>query len=158
VKTAPVFFHLRKNIPLDFNWEFKTIPYESEQTNIGNNIDKSTGIFTAPQAGKYYFIASGVSRVTSDRGSNTSNGRTWLYILKNGGSYDQRISSSFCDELEKGQHCVLVGHATVNLKAGDKIYTAINGENAKLWDDENRYTSFAGWLIEEDLSLTLASI
>ena len=37
-----------------------TIPFDREVTNVGNAMNLTSGIFTAPKSGTYFFVFSGV--------------------------------------------------------------------------------------------------
>ena len=97
----------------------------------------ATGIFTAPQDGVYRFAFSGMK----DRSGNT------LYVqlrLKGNvistayGPYDSNAVSSSIQ-------------STLQLEKGDQVDLWL--EDGTLYDTAWHYTSFSGWLVEEDIEI-----
>jgi hypothetical protein len=93
-------------------------------------MNPSTGIFTAPRPGKYFFDYSGIADL------GTSNAARVDFQL-NGARIAQAYSHTTFD--------TFAHQATLELKEGDQIRLflvagAINGY----------HTTFVGWLVEED--------
>lgn len=142
VKTWPTYFFVQKN--RDFNKPDTPIPFETERLNIGGAMNLTSGIFTAPRNGNYFFSLSGIAMMQSP-----SNARFHLSLLLNGQNIGHAVSDTFGTQYETYS---LV--ATLPLKAGDKIWLQLptGNANAFLHDVNNHYTHFTGWLLQEDIS------
>jgi hypothetical protein len=63
IKSAPVYFYVQRNS--DFNKTETPIPFDLAVVNEGNAMDLTSGIFTAPRPGIYFFLFTGVARLES---------------------------------------------------------------------------------------------
>uniref|UniRef100_A0AAY5EAA3 C1q domain-containing protein n=1 Tax=Electrophorus electricus TaxID=8005 RepID=A0AAY5EAA3_ELEEL len=110
-----------------------TIVYPKVITNVGQAYNLFTGIFTAPVRGIYYigFTACG----------NADSNAMALNLYKN---------SDLLTNLAKysnGYMTYFSGGVTVQLEAGDVVYTQLPA-NSKLYDDHiNNRTVFSGFLV-----------
>jgi len=91
-----------------------TIVFNSVFTNIGNHYNSSTGLFTAPVAGRYYFHAN----IFSENNSSpyvqiTKNGVKQLWILYTGGGYGNVNLSGVIDLATSDTVNVLVDQGSV---------------------------------------------
>ena len=114
-----------------FNLDNVPIPFEVEKLNTGGAINLTSGVFTAPRPGTYFFAFTG----------DALNG--------------QRVGSSRVTESNTAGnvHSELTMQSTLNLKAGDKIWLQIffktAGGVAYLYDNPNadqRFNHFTGLL------------
>jgi len=80
---CPVYFNVKKDVDSEFGTETNLV-FPIVQTNKGGGYDSSTGYFTAPIAGTYFFIFNASTRNDADNniarfrknGSNRSNVRS----------------------------------------------------------------------------------
>jgi hypothetical protein len=101
------------------------------RTNVGNAMNPSTGIFTAPRPGKYFFTYSGIS--------NGADSHIELHL--NGVLLGTAFSMSQADTFSH--------HATLQLSQGDQIRLFLT--KGAVYGDGRIFTSFVGILIEEDV-------
>ena len=112
--------------------------------NTGNHYSTSTGKFTVPVAGVYYFEG----QVMTTGHNNGDNIQDMLTIMSNRGriSYCRQRKSYFrSDEDANGYYTNSVG-GSARLNAGDEVY--LQRKSGHSWGYSNRYYSyFTGWLI-----------
>ena len=123
------------------------IPFEVEVLNIGNAMDLTSGIFTAPRTGIYSFSFTGFVHIPA------SSHRLYIYVemhlngnvtgkghaAHEGSAYDQWPSYSF--------------QSTLDLQKADKIWLQISGiAGTSLYDSSSHLNHFSGWLLEENIS------
>ena len=129
VKSTPVYFYVQTNV--HHSTVNTAIPFEVTRTNVGNAMNPSTGIFTAPRPGKYFFTFSGISYAAISQIELHLNG-----VLL-GASYSSSGAGTFSH------------HATLELSQGDQIRLFLT--LGSVWGDGRHFTSFVGILIEEDV-------
>ena len=113
-------------------------------------MDLTSGIFTAPRPGIYFFSFTGL--VEFPASSTKVYLQVALYL--NGG----RIGSGDVDESNTvdGQNSQLTLQSTLNLKKGDQVWLqfgAISG--AFLNDNSGHYNHFTGFMLEEEIVASL---
>jgi hypothetical protein len=101
------------------------------RTNVGNAMNPSTGIFTAPRPGKYFFTYSGISNAATSQIELHLNG-----VLL-GTAFSEQIYETFSH------------HATLQLSQGDQIRLFL--KHGSVYGDGRIFTSFVGILIEQDV-------
>lgn len=106
--------------------------------NIGKALDPKSGIFKTLKAGLYYFTFSG--RKSFDAPD------TFVSLKKN----ETAIAWAQAQILTSGATTMSL-HVAVKLQVNDLIYLELLGGN--LYDDEQKFTSFTGFLLEEDLKI-----
>ena len=123
-------FYVSRSSSYSPNYRSK-IPFEVEMQNRGNAMNITTGIFTAPQSGDYYFS---FSARTGRAASNTI-----VHLKLN----DEIISSAFGSS--EGQFISL--HSIVTLKMGNQI--SIFLEKGSIYENNyySQLTEFYGFLI-----------
>ncbi|XP_053199470.1 complement C1q subcomponent subunit C-like [Scomber japonicus] len=111
-----------------------TMIYKAVLTNIGGAYSESTGIFTAPVAGVYYFTffyhAGGGHRVQ-------------LLLYKNNENIarvDEHQSNT--DTADNGGNAVFL-----QLQQGDQVYVSLNA-NCHVWGGSN-VSTFSGFLVSQ---------
>ncbi len=111
----------------------------------------TSGIFTAPRPGMYFFSFTGVARLesSSDVGFDSR-----LYLNGN------RIGSSNVYEynIPVDQWSPLTLQSTLNLKKGDQVWVTIgysSDSSSFLSDDSRHFTHFTGFLLEEEIVASL---
>ncbi|XP_057368213.1 uncharacterized protein LOC130689201 [Daphnia carinata] len=146
VKSLPTYFFVQKNA--SFNRTKTPIPFEIEQLNTGKAMDLSSGKFTAPRMGTYFFTFTGV--VNFPTTPATSRVALSIGLYSNG----KRIALGY---VEKGNNVVQFSpvtlQSTLMLKSGDQIWLQITAMSpgVYLFDSNYYYTHFTGWLLEEDI-------
>ncbi|EFX82472.1 hypothetical protein DAPPUDRAFT_241138 [Daphnia pulex] len=114
VQSVPTYFLVTKNET--FNSLNMSISYTTEKLNIGGAMDLSSGKFTAPRTGTYFFSFTGMI------GFPTSSSSVPYLIL---GFYlnGVEIGSGWNDEANTvvTQEVTVVLQSTVNLQAGDQV-------------------------------------
>jgi hypothetical protein len=135
----------------DFNTENTPITFNLARVNEGNAMDMTTGKFTAPRPGIYFFSFAGTARLDSSSSSAWFN--SYLYL--NG----DLIGTSQVRE-DKGpvlQWSPLTLQSTLNLKKGDQLWVTIfyGGGSSYLSEDGNHLTHFTGFMLEEEIVASL---
>ncbi|XP_051557048.1 cerebellin 13 [Myxocyprinus asiaticus] len=109
----------------------ENLVYKKIFINTGNAYDSSTGIFTAPVNGVYFFRFYVHSHPDKQMA---------VSLYKN----SERQCSIF--SLKPQTNTNASNGVILTLKKGDKVNTQL-WENSWLYDDENNYTSFSGFLL-----------
>ncbi len=142
MKSLPTYFYVQKTGP--FSTSGVPIPFELERLNIGGAMNITTGKFTAPRKGVYFFAFSGVSVL--DRPG-------WLDVglMVNG----VQIGRAECHSNPGGGEWeTLTLQSTIELKAGDSVWLQIVVLQGAYLQDiiDRQFTHFSGWMLQEDLS------
>lgn len=126
------------------------MPFEIEKLNEGGSMNLTSGIFTAPRNGIYFFSVSGIVHIPS-----STIGVLHLALLLNGNI----IGNSAVDSPGVAFETFSL-QSVLPLKAKDKVWLEIPTGNVKagafLHDNNNHYTHFIGWLLHEDISQPLS--
>ena len=111
----------------------------------------TSGIFTAPRPGIYFFSFTGVARFPDS--SYRVDLEVGLYL--NG----VLIGSNWIEESNTvaGQKSTSTLQSTLNLKSGDQIWLNIDywSSGVSLYDSSEHLTHFTGWMLEEDIVASL---
>jgi hypothetical protein len=150
VKSAPVHFHVTRNS--SFNATFTPILFDLAVVNEGNAMDLTSGIFTAPRPGIYFFSFAGVAHLTSSSFA-------WFYsdLFLNG----NRIGSSHVEERNGpvDQWSPMTLQSTLNLKKGDRVWVQFTYSgsylSSYLSDSSSHFTHFTGFMLEEEIAASL---
>ncbi|XP_068164715.1 C1q-related factor-like [Antennarius striatus] len=111
----------------------RTLVFNTAITNIGGNYDPTSGIFTAPAQGYYYFTFFYHA---------SKQHKTGLNLIKN----HDLIISSFDDKIGTSTIIDNAGNAaTLQLEAGDKVFVQLPAECHVYAADS--VTTFSGFLI-----------
>ncbi|KAG7467428.1 hypothetical protein MATL_G00153610 [Megalops atlanticus] len=114
-----------------FNTEI-TLVYKRVFTNIGNAYNPTTGIFTAPVKGVYYFSMNCYAHSSKDRGSS---------LTKNG----ERIVSAYATHSQSTWDTGS-NRAALQLEVGDQVYVVMWADT-HIHDHPNGHSTFSGFLL-----------
>jgi len=130
VATGSISFHVQKSPSTGVEYSDLNQPITYSQTiiNSGGRMDLLSGIFTAPIAGIYYFVWTGLGRVAN----------TQVLPMLNG----KKILSG---SLIKNANVPMKNHAIVSLYKGDQISAVLT--NGVIYDDSFHYTNFIGTIL-----------
>ncbi len=117
----------------------------------GNAMNLTSGIFTAPRPGIYFFSFTGLASFPS------SSSRVYLGVglILNG----SLIGTGYvAEENTPGQYSLLTLQSTLKLKKGDQVWVAIWSKTGAYLADliYNHYTHFTGFMLEEDIVASLS--
>ena len=147
VKSAPIYFYATRNY--SFSSTVGPIPFHYAIVNAGDAMDLTTGKFTAPVTGIYFFSFTGMA----DFPQSSSLLRLGIGFFLNA----NQVGRSFVDEANSvnRQKSQLTLQSTLYLKKGDQIWVQIIiiGSGVSLYDNEWHYTHFTGFLLDENISL-----
>jgi hypothetical protein len=107
-----------------------------------------TGKFTAPRTGTYFFSLSGLGYFPA----SSSNQEMRPLLLKSGNA----IARALCSSTSPGNiYDTYSLQSTVLLQMGEQIWVEISSLSAGAYFNGNNFTHFTGWLLQEDISLSL---
>jgi hypothetical protein len=149
VKSAPVHFYVQRNSY--FDTITTPIPFQLEVVNEGNAMNLTTGIFTAPLTGIYFFSFTGLAGFQA----SSSTVQLGVSLILNG----SRIGSGWVEETNTvaNQLLPLTLQSTLNLIKGDQVWMEIIqiSSGAFLLDNFNAHTHFTGFMLQEDIVASL---
>jgi hypothetical protein len=148
VKSAPVHFYVQRNS--HFETQHTPIPFELARVNEGNAMNLTTGKFTAPRPGIYFFSFAGVAHLEDARSSS--------WFLSNLYLNGNIIGGSHVREKNGPVYRPLTLQSTLNLKTGDQLWVAFSssGKSYLVDSDEGFHlTHFTGFMLEEEIVSSL---
>jgi hypothetical protein len=112
----------------------------------------TSGKFTAPRPGIYFFSFTGVAQLDS----SSSYVYFYSYLYLNG----NLIGSSEVYENNGPvyQDSPFILQSTLNLETGDQVWVTFSysgGSSSYLYDSSYHYTHFTGFLLEEEIAASL---
>ena len=151
VKSLPVYFYVQRSSV--FNATNTPITFDTARLNNGGAMNLTSGIFTAPRTGTYFFSFSAIAAFPTTS-SVTQALRVGLFLNGNLIGYGEAEDANTTN----GQNDQLTLHSTLYLQAGDKACVMIDRIiiGNYIYDDAiNHFTHFNGWLLDEDISQSL---
>jgi hypothetical protein len=145
VKSAPVHFYVQRNS--SFNTTSTPILFDLARMNEGNAMDLTSGKFTAPRTGIYFFSFTGLARISS----SSDNHFLYSSLFLNG----DIIGTSFVSEERSvtNKFSPLTLQSTLKLNKGDQVWVGIYSFGPSsyfyLHDDGDHLTHFTGFMLEE---------
>ncbi|KAI9558533.1 hypothetical protein GHT06_015321 [Daphnia sinensis] len=138
VKSMRVSFHAQRTTPSTFNTVDTTIPFEVVKLNEGNAMDSTTGIFTAPTPGTYFFAFTGLS--------SASKSARVEFQVKTATVDWSTIGRAYGAQSDAETFAL---DAIVQLSKGDQIRLFLKTGEIENFGEHN--TNFVGLLLEEVL-------
>jgi hypothetical protein len=149
VKSAPVHFYVQRNSSF---FTYNTpIPFDLARVNEGNAMNLTSGIFTAPRPGIYFFSFTGLA---SSPASYSSYVYLGVALYLNGGLIGTGKAE---DGNTVANWSPLTLQSTLNLKKGDQVWLMIYWQStrANLFDSSDHNTHFTGFMLEEEIVASL---
>jgi hypothetical protein len=148
VKSAPVHFYVQRESK--FSTLDTPIPFDLAVVNEGNAMDLTSGTFTAPRKGIYFFSFTGQAIFPA------SSSKVWLgvFFRVNG----NRIGLGYVEEANTidNQRTPLTFQSTLKLNKGDRLWLEISIKSGvRMFDDSDHHTHFTGFLLEEEIVASL---
>ncbi|XP_046457317.1 uncharacterized protein LOC124204323 [Daphnia pulex] len=146
VQSKPTYFYGQ----LNYNWYSVGIPiaYDTFVLNEGGAYDRTTKKFTAPVAGRYFFSFTGRAQSYNPPSDFTLD----VTLKKNGAT----IARAAADDGANSETLSL--QSILNLTAGDQVWTEVTYITSGISLLGPDYTHFTGFLLEEDVSLSLKAL
>ncbi|KAK4011157.1 hypothetical protein OUZ56_020272 [Daphnia magna] len=155
VKSMPVYFNALRS-STTFKQVQVPIPFDVARVNVGGAMNLSTGKFTAPRVGKYFFIFTGTASFLPSAGRSSLN----MGLCLNGNSFGDIVTYGLSDESNSNvyQQESLTLQSTLHLNAGDQVWLQIGFLSGSFLEGGGGFggtNHFSGWLLEEDISQSL---
>ena len=130
MKSTSVYFYAQRDS--NYGTVNTVVPFNLIRTNVGNAMS-TTGVFTAPRTGKYFFTYSGTS---------SGNNMIRVDLQLNGVIIERGIAMT--------THDTFTNQATLQLSKGDQIRLFLN--SGSIYDTSGEhFTNFVGFLLEENV-------
>ncbi|XP_045028733.1 uncharacterized protein LOC123471456 [Daphnia magna] len=120
------------------------IPFQVERLNVGGAMNLTSGIFTAPVTGSYFFCLSGTAYISE----STSRLVFTISLYMN----DNPIAYGYADEMStEYQYETFSLQSTLHLMKGDQVWLQISSIGTGVYLYGGLFTHFNGWLLQEDI-------
>lgn len=141
MKTKDVHFYVQRKSSYYAEGN-RAIPFEIELLNLGGAMNSTSGVFTTPVPGTYFFAFSAVKEVCLDY--------LVVSIQVNGIDHGRGYTEHYGPSIKTKSTVSLT--SSLYLKAGDQVNMRV--EYGCLLDEENyHHAHFTGWLVTEELVL-----
>jgi hypothetical protein len=144
-KSAPAHFYVQRNS--DLKKTDTPIPFNLALVNEGNAMDISSGIFTAPRPGIYFF--SFTTMLVFPRSSH----RVYLYVKLYVNEFSTTTGAVNAAKTVANEFRLLAFHSSRKLEKGDEVWVTIDcrPDAAYLVDSVLHFTHFTGFMLEEEI-------
>jgi hypothetical protein len=156
IKSQPVYFYVQRNGP--YSDTGVAISFAAERVNVGRAMELTSGIFTAPKTGTYFFSFSGIASFQKTTSPDLRYLCIGLYLNSNSVA---RVKTEESNSVAN-QFSSLSLQSTLNLKKDEIIWLQIDfmSSGAVLYDDttsegSGHWTHFTGWMLEEEIITSL---
>jgi C1q-related factor len=133
VKSSPVYFYVQTTETYDNAGTI--IPFDTEQLNVGGGMNITSGIFTAPKSGIYFFSFNGLKDFQRDA-LGVSLYHNSIYITQAYGALGPNYNP-------------VALTSTLRLRSGDQISLLL--DYGQLKGNQSRNTNFIGMLLQEEM-------
>ena len=113
MKSTPVYFFVQRNSGT-FASTTGFITFDDYLINTGQAMKKNTGVFTAPVAGTYHFVFTGLVKMTGS-------GKFWVSIMKNNAEKGRSATLQSSTDTNGVVYQTVALQATLNLNAGATV-------------------------------------
>jgi hypothetical protein len=148
VKSTPVHFYVQRNS--SFNKTGTPIPFDLAVVNEGNAMNLTSGKFTAPRTGTYFFSFTGVTKFPA---SSPVAARFGVFLY--GDRYNFIGRAGVDDEANTiaDKFSPFTLQSTLYMKKDDQVHLGIDlmSPGASLFDNIGHYTHFTGFMLNEEL-------
>jgi hypothetical protein len=121
-----------------------------EVVNEGNAMNLTTGKFTAPRPGIYFFSFTGLTDFPA-----SSSASLGVLLNLNG----NKIGTGYVEEgnTVATENSPFTIQSTLNLKKGDQVWVSIfsMSSGASLYDNNSHHTHFTGFMLQEEIVASL---
>ena len=137
IESLPEGVHFYVQRKTNFEDNAATVTFELQRLNAGGGMNLKTGVFTAPVPGIYFFSFIGIRDDSSISGIE-------ITLRLNKAKVGMAVATAGL-----GSFSISI-HATLKLKAGDRVYLVKDMGN-KLREDSRHLSHFSGHLLKEEL-------
>jgi hypothetical protein len=123
------------------------LPFKLARINVGNAMNLSTGKFTAPRSGNYFFSFTGLAEFPLSS--------SHLILSVNLNLNKVSVGYAWVSEQHTytGQSSPLTLQSILKLKSGDQVWLEINTISTGVKLYASYYTHFTGFLLEEEMDI-----
>jgi hypothetical protein len=142
MKSSPAIFYVQRSS--SFTQINVPVPFQIERLNVGKAMNLTSGKFTAPVTGNYFFSLSGTAYIPA----TTTRLVFTIGLFLN----DNSIAYGYADEMSADyQYETFSLQSTLNLIKGDQVWIQISSMETGVYLYGGLFTHFNGWLLQEDI-------
>jgi hypothetical protein len=142
MKSSPAIFYVQRSS--SFTQINVPVPFQIERLNVGKAMNLTSGKFTAPVTGNYFFSLSGTAYIPA----TTTRLVFTIGLFLN----DNSLAYGYADEMSADyQYETFSLQSTLNLIKGDQVWIQISSMETGVYLYGGLFTHFNGWLLQEDI-------